>query len=188
MPYSYYSPHRIQRIKKAILDLMAEKGLASAKVEEEVNRKGKNELEIVIKIDEGPKVRVGEIEFEGPTKLAPGFLKRAFKENRNHGFLSWILGKDTYKENKLSEDLENLKATFQEHGYMEASIGEPKIVEITKRSILFKKQTMKKLVIPVNPGTRYSFGEVKIEGNKVFSSEGLLSMVCLLYTSDAADE
>jgi len=177
MPYSYYSPHRIQRIKKTILDLMAEKGLASAKVEEEINRKGENELEIVIKIDEGPKVRVGEIVFEGPTKLAPGLLKRAFKENRKHGFLSWILGKDTYKENKLSEDLDNLKATFQEHGYMEASIGEPQIVEVTKRSILFKKQTMKKLVIPVNPGTRYSFGEVKIEGNKVFSSDGLLSMV-----------
>jgi len=177
LPYSYYSPHKVQKIEKTIKELLLEKGLSSGKVESEVIKKGKNELDIVFNINEGPKVKVGKIVFEGDPKLSDSTLLLAFKENRKHSFVSWILGKDAFKQNMLNEDLNNLKQKFQEYGFMEADIGEPRFEEIQKRSIFLKKQTMKKIIIPVNAGYRYFVGDVSVQGNEFFNTKYLRSLV-----------
>jgi len=151
--------------------------LSSGKVESEVIKKGKNELDIVFNINEGPKVKVGKIVFEGEPKLSDSTLLLAFKENRKHSFVSWILGKDAFKQNMLNEDLDNLKQKFQEYGFMEANIGEPRFEEIQKRSIFLKKQTMKKIIIPVDAGYRYFVGDVSVQGNEFFTTKYLQSLV-----------
>jgi outer membrane protein insertion porin family len=179
LPYSYYSSGRIQKVKETITTLLLEKGLSAAKVEVEAARKGKNEVEVSFKIDEGPKVRVGEVEFVGSPKLAQNMLREALRSNLPHNVFSWVTGKDVYKENKLSEDLDRIKAKFQENGYMEATIGEPRLEEITKRTILFKKQQMMKIVIPVNAGYRYMTGDISVEGSKAVSTAYLRSLIKL---------
>jgi len=177
LPYSYYSPHKIQRIKKTIDDLLLEKGLQSGRVEVKTEKKGKNEVEIVFDIDEGPKIKVGQIVFEGRTKVLESVLRNAMGENKKHGLISWITGKDVYKPNKLSESMANIKKKLQESGYMEATVGEPRIEEITKRSIFLKKQKMMKIIIPLNVGYRYVVGDVKIEGNKALATKFIRSLV-----------
>ena len=180
LPNSYYSPHKIQKITKTIEDLLAEKGLHAAKVDVETSKKGKSEVDIQFKIDEGPKVRVGEVEFIGKPKLPQSTLREAMKENQQLSLLSWVTGKSLFKQNKLPDDLANIKKKFQENGYMEATIGEPRIEEVTKRSFpFFKKQKMMKIVIPVNAGYLYRLGEVKIEGAKAFSAEKLKDLIKL---------
>jgi outer membrane protein insertion porin family len=134
---------------------------------------------LAFRIDEGPRVRVGQVEFTGSPKLPTEIMLEAMKSNHPHGFLSWIGGKDVYKENKLPEDIEKIRSRLQEHGYMEASVGEPRLEEITRRTILRKKQKMMKIVIPVNAGDRYKVGDVTVEGNKVVSGKYLLSQVKL---------
>jgi outer membrane protein insertion porin family len=179
LPYSYYNPAKIQKIKKTIEDLLAEKGLGAAKVDVETAKKGKNEMDVSFKIDEGPKVRVGIIEFVGKPKLAQSALREAMKENQQHNLISWIGGKDVYKQNKLADDLTLIKKKFQENGYMEATVGEPKIEEVTKHTIMpfSKKQKMVKISIPVNAGYRYHVGDIKVEGNKAFATRGILDKI-----------
>lgn len=179
LPYSYYSPHKIQKIEATILELLDEKGMASGEVEVEENKRGNNELEIVFNIDEGPKVKVGEIAFDSRTKVRPSVLMNAFKENKQHGFISWLMGKDNFKADMLAADLANLKSKYQEYGYMEAVIGEPIIEDITKRTIFLKKREMKKIVIPIDPGYRYTTGEIKIEGNSVLPAGAIRSFIKL---------
>ncbi|MBC8358913.1 MAG: outer membrane protein assembly factor BamA [Candidatus Aminicenantes bacterium] len=177
LPYSYYSPYKIQRIKKIIEDLLMEKSLPSGKVKVESNTVGNNEQEIIFDIYEGPKVKVGEVEFVGKPKLLHSVLKEAMGDNRKHGFISWIMGKDVFKQSKLDENLVSIKNKYQEYGYMEATIGEPRIEDITKRSIFLKKQTMKKIIIPVDAGYLYRVGEVKVEGNKIVNTQYLHSLI-----------
>jgi outer membrane protein insertion porin family len=179
LPYSYYSPAKVQKMKKTISDLLSEKGLLAAKIETELKKEGKNEVDLVVKIDEGPKLRVGDVVFEGATKLPPSTLEWAMKDNRPHTFINWIIGKDVYKQNKLPDDIDLIKKKFQENGYMEATVGQPRIEEYTKRSIFFKKQKMARIIIPVNPGYLYRVGEITIEGNKAFAAKGLRTMVKL---------
>ncbi|MFH1944223.1 MAG: outer membrane protein assembly factor BamA [Acidobacteriota bacterium] len=177
LPYSHYSPYKIQKIEETIKELLAEKGLPDGQVVVERNQKGQNELEILFRISEGAKIRVGEVIFEGEPKLRGTLLREALKENKVHSVYSWIAGKDVFKENKLSEDLNNIKKKLQENGFMEATIGEPRIETITKRSIFMKKQTMKQIIIPVNAGYRYFVGDVQVVGNKIFNEKALRSLI-----------
>jgi outer membrane protein insertion porin family len=179
LPYSYYSPSKVQKIKRTIGDLLSEKGLQAAKIDTEVAKKGKNEVDLVFRIDEGPKVRVGEVVFEGRVKLPESALREAMKDNRPHNVMSWIGGKDVFKSNKIPEDLEAIKKRFQEMGYMEATVGEPRTELIDKRTIFFKKQKMMRLVVPVNAGYLYRVGEIKIDGNKSVNGKYLRSLVKL---------
>lgn len=177
LPYSYYNSSKIQKIERTIRDLLVEKGLTAGEVRTEISKKGKNELEVIFHINEGPKIKVGDIEFEGDPRLQESLLTGAMKQNKEHGLISWITGKDTFKKNNLDEDLASIKKVYQEHGFMEATIGEPKIVDITKRTIFFKKRTMKKIIIPVDAGYRYLIGDVKIEGNKVVASKYIEELI-----------
>lgn len=179
LPYSYYSPYKIQRITATINDLLLEKGLMDGKVEVKTNKTGKNEVEVVFEIDEGPKLRVGEIVFEGNTKLRDSTLRNALKENKEHSIFAWITGKDSYKPNKLDADLANVRKRLQEQGFMEVTIGEPRIEDITRRTIFFKKQTMKRIIIPVDPGYRYTVGEVNVEGNQIVNTKFLQDLIKL---------
>jgi outer membrane protein insertion porin family len=179
LPYSYYSPGKVEKVKKTITDLLGEKGLLAAKLDTEVRKAGKNEVEVLIKIDEGPKVRVGDVVFQGDTKLPESALKWAMKDNRPHTLFNWIAGKDVYKQAKLKDDLDLIKKKYQEDGYMEATVGEPRVEEFTKRAFMFGKQKWMRLIIPVSPGYLYRVGEIKIEGNKAFAAKGLRLMVKL---------
>jgi len=98
LPYSYYSPYKIQKVKRTIEDLLTEKGLVAAKVDVDSAKKGKNEVDVLFKIDEGPKVRVGDVEFVGRPKLPQGILREALKDNKPHSLFSWVSGKDVYKQ------------------------------------------------------------------------------------------
>ncbi|MBN2200021.1 MAG: outer membrane protein assembly factor BamA [Candidatus Aminicenantes bacterium] len=179
LPYSYYSTHKIQRIRKTIEDLLLEKGLMAAKVDVVETPKGKNEIEVEFRIDEGPKVRVGEVVFEGTTKIPASFLENAMSSNRSHGLFSWVAGKDVYKQNMLQEETASIRKKFQEHGYMEASVGEPRLEEYVRRTVFpfFKKQKMMRLVIPVKPGYLYRVGEVSVEGAKAIAPAFLETMI-----------
>ena len=179
LPYSYYSPYKVQRIKDTITDLLFEKGLLASKIEAEVVKQGKNEVDVQIRVDEGPKVRVGDVVFEGAAKIPPGNLTWAMKDNRPHSLFNFIAGKDVYKANKVEESVDLLRKRYQEMGYMEASVGQPRTEEFVKRSVVFKKQKMMRLVFPVTPGYLYRTGEIKIEGSKTLNVKYLRTLVKL---------
>ncbi len=179
LPYSYYSPYKVQRIKDTITDLLFEKGLLASKIEAEVVKQGKNEVDVQIRVDEGPKVRVGDVVFEGAAKIPAGNLTWALKDNRPHSLFNFIAGKDVYKANKVEESVDLLRKRYQEMGYMEASVGQPRTEEFVKRSVVFKKQKMMRLVFPVTPGYLYRTGEIKIEGSKTLNVKYLRSLIKL---------
>ena len=177
LPYSYYSPHKVQLIKDTITELLAEKGLLASKIETEVVRQGKNEVDVQIRVDEGPKVRVGEVDFEGRAKVQDSRIKWSMKDNRPHSLFNWIAGKDVYKANKLEETADIVKKKYQEMGYMEVAVGEPRAEEIVKRTLLFGKQKMMRLVFPVEPGYLYRTGEIKVEGSKALNMKAIRSLI-----------
>lgn len=177
--HSYYNPAKIQKAKKTIKELLEDKGLQAARIDTELAKKGQNEVDLIFRIYEGPKLRVGEVVFVGRTLIPDSFLQEAMKDNRPHNLINWVAGKDVFKKNKLEEDIAEIKKKLQEFGYMEASVGEPRLEEVTKSGLFFKKQKMMKIIIPIDPGYVYRTGEIKIEGNKFFNTRYLQSLVKL---------
>lgn len=177
--HSHYNPYRVQKAKKTIKELLEDKGLQAARIEAELVTRANNEVDLVFRIDEGARLRVGEVVFVGRTKIPDSFLIEAMKDNRQHNLINWIANKDVFKKNKLEDNLAEIKKKLQEYGYMEATVGEPRIEEITRKNVLFSKQKMMRIVIPVEPGHVYRTGEIKIEGNKFFTTRYLRTLVKL---------
>ncbi len=192
LPYSYYSPAKVQKVVQTIRELLAEKGLLAADIKTETKKLGKNEIELLIKIDEGPKLLVGEVIFEGDTRLPANELRWAMKENRPYSLFNWVAGKSVYKENTLPEDLERIRKKLQTNGFMEATVGEPRVEEMTRKTVFMKNRKMRRLIIPIKAGSVYRVGEIKVEGNKAFINKGLLPLIKLtpgeIYSSSTREK
>jgi len=178
-PYSHCSPYELKRTENSIQELLLEKGFSSGRAELIINESKNNSHDIVIQIEEGEKVRVGEIIFKGETGIPENILRNAIKENQEHRIESWIAGKDIFRENRLDEDLASVKRMLQDHGFMNADVGKPRIEDIFKRGINLKTQRMKKIIIPIRAGERYEVGDAQVEGNEALSTEILENTIRL---------
>ena len=152
---------------------MAEKGHQFAEVKSHVEELpgGPKLVKVVFDINEGPKVKVRDIEFIGNDKISDGKLKKKMKETKEQWFLSFITGRGTYQEAKFEEDADKLQEFYREQGYVQARVGTPEIK--TLEDSKDKETRWVQLRIPVTEGARYRVGEVKFEGNTVIKTEFL---------------
>src|SRR5208337_2426850 len=79
---SQYDPNKIQRAKIVLQEYEAERGHQYAKVDADIHRVPPSSLEVVFKIDEGPKVKVGKITIEGNKAFGEKEVVRAMKNSR----------------------------------------------------------------------------------------------------------
>jgi outer membrane protein insertion porin family len=163
----------IRRTEGVIRGLMAEKGHQFADVRSRTEELpgGPKLVRVVFEADEGPKVKVRDIEFVGNNDIGDGTLKRRMKETKEHWFLSWITGRGTYQEVKFEEDAEKVEEFYREKGYIQARVGTPEIR--TLEDSTDKETRWVQLRIPVTEGNRYRIGEVKFDGNKVVDTKFL---------------
>src|SRR5229473_6908672 len=82
---SQYDPSKVQHAKNVLLDYLAERGRKYAKVDPEIHRVPPSSLEVVFKVDEGPKVKVGEIDLIGNQVFSNRAVIRAMKNLRPIG-------------------------------------------------------------------------------------------------------
>ncbi|MBN1197049.1 MAG: outer membrane protein assembly factor BamA [Candidatus Aminicenantes bacterium] len=172
---SYFDPAKVKRVERIITDLMVEKGYNNGKVNVIARDKGKDQVDLTIKVEPGPKTRIGAIVFSGldRKKLSPRFLRKGLKNNKPHGLFSAIGGKDVYDEKGIQEDLENIRERMQQKGFLEAKVGTPEFSLYRRHNLFGKIRKMLRITIPVELGPRYRLGEVQVQGNKIIRSEFL---------------
>jgi outer membrane protein insertion porin family len=128
-------------------------------------------VHLTFNLDEGPKVKIREVDFEGNKAVSDDTLKKRLKENKEEWFLSFISGRGTYQEGKFEEDADRVLEYYRDNGYVRAQVGDPSI-EILDDS-KDKKTRWIRLRVPVIEGNRYRIGDFKFAGNKVVTSESL---------------
>src|SRR5215469_4691218 len=74
---SQYDPNKVQRARNVLLDYLAERGRQFATVDPQITQVPPSSLEITFKVDEGPKVKVHKIEFDGNTVFSQRVLVRS---------------------------------------------------------------------------------------------------------------
>jgi outer membrane protein insertion porin family len=120
---SPFDPTKIKKAEVVLKELLGEHGRQFAKVTPQYERiASSNAVILVFKIDEGPKVKVGQIKFVGNHAFSDRKLIRAMKHDRPYGIplYFWdipVLTK-TYDREKLNEDLEvGVRGLYQDNGY-----------------------------------------------------------------------
>jgi outer membrane protein insertion porin family len=166
----------IQRLKQAITDVYAKEGYASAVVDPVITEVGPNERKVTFKIDEGAKIRIGEIQFEGNKVYSDRTLRRALKKLKERSLFHMFGKKLIWSKETWGEDSENLKKFYMNHGYKDIVVGEPKVQLIARRpNARTQKEKKYRMVItiPVDEGKKFRMGSLTLEGNTVFPDAGL---------------
>lgn len=167
----------LKRLKFAIEELYKEKGYRFAEVSYSLEDVGKGQKRAIFSIDEGDKVKIGDIDFDGNTVFGDWRLRTAMKKTKQSGLISRITKKDIYNPATIDEDLQEVKNLYRKAGYKDVLVADPELdVQAKNPNAATIEQQKRRLVvtIPIEEGERWKFGEIAVEGNKVFSDEVLL--------------
>ncbi|MBW1867044.1 MAG: outer membrane protein assembly factor BamA, partial [Deltaproteobacteria bacterium] len=149
---------------KRIEELYREKNYHNISVEFKVQQLEHNQANIDFIINEGEKVRIKSIQFEGNSIYSVKKLKKMMKTSEK-GFFSWVTSSGELNSEDLTQDAARLAAFYQNSGYIKARVGDPE-VRFEKNWIYIN--------IKIEEGPRYKVGRVKIDGDLVASEEQLL--------------
>jgi outer membrane protein insertion porin family len=189
---SVYDPVKARNATRILRELLASKGFPNAKVtvkEEEVSA---TSIAVTFDIDQGYRSRIVDIEFEGNEHFKDGELRGALQLVKETGIISRVKGQDILDLKKLQYDLQkNVRSYMFSKGYFQARIGEPQVVGLGyKRTgfpvlknlplpVISSKDDTLKIVVPVTEGKIFRVGDLKVEGNSIFSEQQILSYVGL---------
>ncbi len=115
-------------------------------------------------INEGPRIRIKDIVFDGNSAFKERKLRKTLKTKRRW-FFSWLTGSGVVKDEQFQDDKERLTEFYQNEGYIDFEIKEVKFdyVEESKLVIHFV----------ISEGQRYQVGAVDFKGNKLFSNDDI---------------
>jgi outer membrane protein insertion porin family len=123
---------------------------------------GQNRVKLRFLVEEGLKVRITAIRFEGMSAFHEAQLRKAMKTKKH-----WMLGGGEIKDEQFTEDREKLEAWYHDHGYRDMRVDEARL----EQGALPRDLT---LVVKIDEGTLYHQGAVRWEGNKVVPTPVLM--------------
>jgi outer membrane protein insertion porin family len=177
---SQYDPNKVQRAKVVLTEYEAERGRQFATVTPEIRQLPPSSLEITFRIDEGPKVKVGNIDIEGNEAFSYKAVRRAMKNLRPVGipysiFFENLFAK-TYDSTKLEEDMERIRQFYMEHGYFMAKVTDHdvKVRDVGgsgfKIPLFYPNKPGKRadIAVTVEEGRLYHLRNISFSGVKLF--------------------
>ncbi|HSE93654.1 MAG TPA: POTRA domain-containing protein [Methylomirabilota bacterium] len=118
-------------------------------------------------IEEGPRVIVESVAFEGLTALS---AERLLEQMRTRS--AGLLRRGLFVEETLAQDVRNLRQYLKSQGYGEAEAGPP-------RTTFSDDRTRAAVVIPVVEGPRRIVAAVSLTGNRAVASEQISKAIGL---------
>ena len=184
-----YDPVKVRSAERVIRELLAQRGHPNAVIKTDVDEVSATSVAVVFNVDEGDRVRVVDIQFEGNTVFSDGELRGSMKLVKEAGLLSRFRGQDILHLDKLEYDLrQNVVNYMRSKGYLEARTGEPQVEGLGRRRtgfpilplpLISSVDEALRVTIPVVEGRLYRLGEIKIEGNSIYSEEVIRSVIGL---------
>ncbi len=187
-----YDPVKGRGAIRILRELLASKGYPNSTItikEEEVSA---TSIALTFEIDQGNRSRIVDIDFEGNEKFSDKELRNALQLVKETGLISRFKGADILDMRKLQFDLQrNVQSYMFSKGYFQARIGEPEVIGLgVKRTgflplitlpipLLTSTDDTLRIVVPVTEGRVFRVGELKVEGNSIFSEQQLIGAIGL---------
>jgi outer membrane protein insertion porin family len=156
-----------QEIKRQYLS----KGLYAAEVQVTVTPLERNRVGLSIAVTEGEVAKIRGINIVGAQAFPEDDLIDLFVL-RTPGWLTWYTKHDRYAREKLSADLETLRAYYQNRGYIDFNIESTQVSITPDRKDIY-------LTVNIIEGEKYSVSEVELSGQMLVPKEELQKLVQL---------
>jgi len=134
-------------------------GMYAAEVQTTVTPLERNRVGINIAVTEGETAKIRGINLVGARAYTESELLGEFTL-RTPGWLTWYTKNDRYSREKLSADLENLRAFYQNRGYLDFAI------ESTQVSITPDRRDIY-ITVNFSEGEKYTVSRVELSGQTV---------------------
>ena len=185
---SIYDPVKVRNAIRVLKELLAAKGHPNATVAEGREDVSATSVAVTFQVTEGPRVRVAEIQFEGSKVFKSGKLRDQMKYVKEAGLISRFKEEDILNREKLEVDLHRVDNYMRSKGYLQARHGEPRITGLGPRRtgfpilplpFLSSVDDTLKISVPISDGKLYRLGDIKIEGNSIFSEQAIKAIIGL---------
>src|SRR5918993_2650317 len=185
---SVYDPVKARNAIRVLKELLAARGHPNATIEERREEVSNTSTALTFVVNEGDRVRVVEIQFEGNQVFSDGKLRGAMKYVKEAGLYSRFKGQDILDREKLEFDLRNVDNYMRSKGYLQARHGEPRVESVGRRRTGFPVLPLPflssvdeglRITVPIVEGKVYRLGEFKVEGNSIFSEDQIRAVIGL---------
>lgn len=169
----------LARLEQAIKTLYEERGFRFAGIHVEVQDAGLGEKRVLITVDEGGRVKIGQVDFEGNEVFSAGRLRRQMEKTKKSNLLTRIRKRDVFNSATVQEDLDKVKDLYRRFGYKDVEVGEPELDVIERKPNAERIEDRKRqlaLVLPIEEGPRWKLGQIDVEGAEVLPEELLERM------------
>lgn len=163
-PGSILNSFKIKSNIQQIESLYIDKHYHNTKITYKTYPLENNQADLEFVIEEGDKVLIKTITFEGNISFEDKKLRKLMKTKKK-GFFSWLTSSGVLDMADLNTDLVNIEAQYQKDGFIDAKVGEPKI-EYQDKWIF--------VTIKIDEGPRYKTGELNITGDLIEPKEKLM--------------
>jgi outer membrane protein insertion porin family len=137
-----------------------------------------NSLILDVAVNKGDKVMINSVTFEGNKAFSQKQLRSYLSKTRTRKFYN-IFGSKKFKDDKYTEDKQNLIEKMQAKGYRDAELVSDTVWKNDSETVNVK--------IKVYEGPKYYFGKIKWSGNAKYSDE-LLNRILRIKKGDVFSE
>jgi outer membrane protein insertion porin family len=160
---SSLNPRLLHKSILGIEEVCREKGYYFAEATYVIEERTETSITLIFEIEEGVKVKVGSISFEGNEHLSDDDLKGAMETKTRR----WLMSQD-YKPDDFESDLESIENLMRDRGFIEA--------RIVDYDVAFDEVEGKAhITINVDEGQRFYVGEVSVVLSALGDSSDVLT-------------
>ena len=159
----------LERLENELLQQYFARGKYSVEIQTLTNELPRNRVDIQIRIAEGEAAEIKGINIVGNTVFRDEDLREGFESGRTVWWQFWNRSQQ-YSKQALSADLETLRSTYLNSGYLNFAIDSTQVDITPDRKDIF-------ITINVNEGDQYIVDEIKMAGTFVVPEEELRTLL-----------
>ncbi|TNE66224.1 outer membrane protein assembly factor BamA [Celeribacter ethanolicus] len=149
-----YSPAVVEADAAALTGAYEVKGQLVATVTPKIIRRPENRVDVVFEVTEGKGVEIERLSFVGNRSYSDNRLRRVL-ETKQAGLLRFIVGRDTYAEERVEFDKRVLTDFYTSRGYVDFQVLNVAAEFSRERNAYF-------MTFNVREGQKYEFGKISV--------------------------
>ncbi|MBI2228326.1 MAG: outer membrane protein assembly factor BamA [Deltaproteobacteria bacterium] len=155
----------VEKIRK----LYTDQGYVNAKIDHAVSLEPNNQAIVVVDIDEGSKLLIKKVTFEGNRAFSDSEL-RGLIATKEEWLFTFITNRGVLDRDMLTNDVAILSTHYYDNGYIDHQISDP---------VVLRGRDGLEVVIRINEGKQYRVGKVEIGGDMIVDGRELLKSIKL---------
>jgi outer membrane protein insertion porin family len=164
-----YDPALVDKSIEAIKASYREDGFYAAEVTSSLAVDDRNEATVTFEVNEGDKILVDVISFEGNTIFTDKELRKVM-ETKERWMLSWITGRGKFNEDMLKDDLERIADLYYNVGHVRVKVRQ-------QHAKLIENNKYMDILLEIEEGPQFRVGTLDATGDLIKDKADLLNLV-----------